>query len=71
LTLTGRVLPVGGLKEKTIAARRVGLKTLIFPEGNRKDFEEIPDYLKEGLQVHFARDYEDVFKVAFQNQEKG
>jgi ATP-dependent Lon protease len=67
LTLTGRVLPIGGLKEKTIAARRVGLKTLIFPEGNRKDFEEIPDYLKEGLQVHFARDYEDVFKVAFQH----
>lgn len=65
LTLTGKVLPIGGVKEKTIAARRVGLKTLVFPEGNRKDFEELPDYLKEGLEVHFAKEYDDVYKVAF------
>ncbi len=65
LTLTGKVFPIGGLKEKTIAARRVGLKTLIFPEGNRKDFEELPDYLKEGLEVHFAKEYEDVRRIAF------
>jgi ATP-dependent Lon protease len=65
LTLTGRVLPIGGLKEKTIAARRAGLKVLIFPEGNRKDFDELPDYLKEGLEVYFAREYKDVYKVAF------
>jgi ATP-dependent Lon protease len=65
LTLTGRVLPIGGLKEKTIAARRAGLKVLIFPEGNRKDFDELPDYLKEGLEVHFVKEYKDVYKVAF------
>jgi ATP-dependent Lon protease len=65
LTLTGRVLPIGGVKEKTIAARRAGLLTLIFPEDNRKDFEELPDYLKEGIEVHFARDYGEVYKVAF------
>ena len=65
LTLTGQVLPIGGLKEKTIAARRSGLKTLIFPEGNRKDFEELPDHLKEGLEVHFAKTYRDVYNVAF------
>ncbi len=65
LTLTGRVLPIGGVKEKTIAARRAGLKTLLFPEGNRKDFAELPDYLKEGLEVHFAAEYGDVYKVAF------
>jgi ATP-dependent Lon protease len=65
LTLTGRVLPIGGVKEKTIAARRAGLKTLVFPEGNRKDFQELPDYLQEGLDVHFARDYDDVYQVAF------
>jgi ATP-dependent Lon protease len=64
LTLTGRVLPIGGLKEKTIAARRAGLKVLIFPEANRKDFNELPEYLKEGLEVHFAREYRDVYKVA-------
>ena len=65
LTLTGRVLPIGGLKEKTIAARRAGLKVLIFPEGNQKDFKELPDYLKEGLDVHFAGTYDDVYRVAF------
>ncbi|QWV92523.1 endopeptidase La [Geomonas oryzisoli] len=65
LTLTGRVLPIGGVKEKTIAARRAGLKVLIFPEANRKDFQELPDYLKEGLEVHFAKEYKDVYKVAF------
>ena len=65
LTLTGRVLPIGGVKEKTIAARRAGLKVLIFPEANKKDFAELPDYLKEGLEVHFAREYKDVCKVAF------
>jgi ATP-dependent Lon protease len=38
---------------------------LIFPEGNRKDFDELPDYLKEGLEVHFAKEYKDVYEVAF------
>jgi ATP-dependent Lon protease len=65
LTLTGQVLPIGGVKEKVIAARRVGCRTLIFPEGNRKDFEELPDYLRKGLTAHFARRYEDVYQHAF------
>jgi ATP-dependent Lon protease len=68
LTLTGRVLPIGGVKEKTIAARRAGLKVLVFPEGNRKDFGELPDYLKEGLEVYFAKEYKDVYRVAFGKQ---
>jgi ATP-dependent Lon protease len=70
LTLTGRVLPIGGVKEKTIASRRAGLKSLIFPEGNRKDFDELPEYLKEGLEVHFAGDYNDVFRVALGDRRK-
>jgi ATP-dependent Lon protease len=65
LTLTGRVLPIGGVKEKTIASRRAGLTTLIFPEGNRNDFQELADYLKDGLEVHFAREYRDVYRIAF------
>ncbi len=65
LTLTGRVLPIGGVKEKTIAVRRAGLTKIIFPEDNRKNFDELPDYLKEGLEVHFAQDYQDVYRVAF------
>eukprot|EP00752_Nemacystus_decipiens_P005164 g4687.t1 len=65
LSLTGKVLPVGGIKEKTIAARRAGVQCLVFPQGNKRDFDELPDYLKDGLEVHFAREYGDVFEVAF------
>ena len=65
LTLTGKVLPIGGVKEKTIAARRVGIEQLIFPVDNRKDFEELPDYIREGLTVHFADYFDDVLKVAY------
>jgi ATP-dependent Lon protease len=65
LTLTGQVLPIGGVKEKVIAARRASCKLLIFPEANRKDFEELPDYLKSGLEVSFARRYEEVYQNAF------
>ena len=65
LTLTGQVLPIGGVKEKVIAARRVRCKTLIFPEANRKDYDELPEYLKKGFTVNFAERYEDVFKYAF------
>ena len=65
LTLTGRVLPIGGVKEKVVAARRIGCTSLIFPEGNRKGFEELPDYLKQGLEVHFATRYEEVYRAAF------
>jgi ATP-dependent Lon protease len=70
LTLTGQVLPIGGLKEKVIAARRVGCRILIFPEGNRKDFDELPDYLKKGFTVHFAGRYEDVFEFVFGKRAK-
>jgi ATP-dependent Lon protease len=65
LTLTGRVLPIGGLKEKTIAARRSGLKVLLFPDDNRKDYDELPDYLKDGLEVHFVKTFDDVYKLIF------
>ena len=65
LTLTGLVLPIGGLREKVIAARRLKLYELIIPELNRGDFEELPDYLKEGLTMHFAKRFSDVVKVLF------
>lgn len=65
ITLTGKVLPIGGVKEKTIGARRVGIKELIFPEDNRRDFEQLPDYIKEGITVHFADYFKDVLEVAF------
>ncbi len=68
LTLTGQVLPVGGIREKVIAARRQKIANLILPEANRGDYEELPDYLKEGLSVNFARHYNDVFQVCFGNK---
>jgi len=61
LTLTGQVLAVGGIREKVIAARRVGIKEVILPKACRRDFDELPDYLKQGLTVHFAEQYSDVF----------
>lgn len=65
VTLTGKVLPVGGIKEKVMAARRSHVSCLVLPQGNRKDYEELPAHLKEGMEVHFAADYKDVFAVAF------
>jgi ATP-dependent Lon protease len=65
LTLTGQVLPVGGIREKVVAARRVGIRELVLPEANRKDFDELPDYLRDGMTVHFASRYPDVFAAVF------
>ncbi|WP_437883257.1 endopeptidase La [Pseudomonas sp. LRF_L74] len=65
LSLTGQVMPIGGVREKVIAARRQKLHELILPEANRGDFAELPDYLKEGITVHFAKRFGDVAKVLF------
>lgn len=65
ITLTGKVLPVGGIKEKIMAARRAGIRCVVLPLANKKDFDELADHLKEGLEMHFAGEYEQVFKVAF------
>ncbi len=65
LTLTGKVLPVGGIREKVIAARRIGVMELIFPKDNEKDFADLPEYIKEGLSTHFVDYFEDVLAVAY------
>ena len=67
LSLTGMVLPVGGIKEKVIAARRSGVKTIVLPNANQRDVDELADYLKDGLDIHYAKTYDDVFKVAFES----
>jgi len=64
VTLTGIVMPIGGVKEKTIAARRSGVTTILFPEGNKKDWDELSDDIKEGLEVHFVSTYDEVYKHA-------
>uniref|UniRef100_A0A5B7ADI8 Lon protease homolog, mitochondrial n=1 Tax=Davidia involucrata TaxID=16924 RepID=A0A5B7ADI8_DAVIN len=65
VTLTGRILPIGGVKEKTIAARRSDVKTIIFPSANRRDFDELANNVKEGLEVHFVDDYNQIHDLAF------
>ncbi|MFY7843290.1 MAG: endopeptidase La [Rhabdochlamydiaceae bacterium] len=65
LTLTGKVLPIGGVKEKIIAARRSGLKIIILPKANQRDFEELPKEIKDGLEVHFVETYKEVYNVCF------
>lgn len=69
VTLTGKVLPIGGLKEKLIAARRSKIKTLIFPKENYRDYDELPPYLKEGLSVHFVNYYDEVFNITWPKRE--
>ncbi len=65
ITLTGRILAIGGVKEKLVAARRSGLKTLIFPKDNQRDFAELPEYIKKGLTIHFVEHYDEVFQLSF------
>ncbi len=65
LTLTGKILPIGGLKEKLIAAKRSGVKVLIFPKDNLRDYDELPAYIKKGIKVHFVTQYDEVFHIAF------
>ncbi|WP_457551358.1 endopeptidase La [Desulfobacula sp.] len=65
ITLTGEVLTVGGIKEKIIAAQRSGIKEIILPEGCVPAFKELPEHIKEDITFHFAKQYKDVFKFAF------
>lgn len=65
ITLTGRILGIGGLREKLIAARRSGLFVLIFPKDNLRDYDELPDYLKKGLEVHFVDHFDEIYRIAF------
>lgn len=65
LSLTGQVLPIGGLKEKTIAARRNGIKQIIIPSQNMRDLDDIPDHVKKGITFHPVSRMEEVIDLAF------
>ncbi len=67
LTLTGKVLPVGGIREKVIAARRSDVMEVILPEANRKDFEELPVHIRDGMTAHFVKTYPEVAAIAFES----
>jgi len=64
VTLRGRVLPIGGLKEKTLAAKRMGINKVIIPERNKKDLEDIPKYIKKDMEFVFAETMDDVLRAA-------
>lgn len=65
VSLTGKILPVGGIKEKTIAAKRAGVTCIVLPAENRKDFHDLAAFITEGLEVHFVEHYREVFAIAF------
>lgn len=70
ITLRGRVMEIGGVKEKVIAAHRAGLKTIVLPKNNQKDLEEIPDNVKEDIEFVFADHLDQVLEVAFKRSVK-
>jgi ATP-dependent Lon protease len=70
ITLTGRVLPIGGLREKSIAAQRFGVKRVIAPKQNEPDFEEFPDSLKKDIRFHWVDKIDQVLEIALE-PEKG
>jgi len=69
ITLRGQVLPVGGVKEKVLAAHRAGIKTLILPKGNEKDLQDIPKKVQKEIEFHFADKMMDVLRIALSDDQ--
>ncbi|MEE8540700.1 MAG: S16 family serine protease, partial [Desulfobacterales bacterium] len=69
ITLRGQVLPVGGIKEKVLAAHRAGIKTLILPKWNEKDLQDIPKKVQKEIEFHFADKMMDVLRIALSDDQ--
>jgi ATP-dependent Lon protease len=69
ITLRGRVLPIGGVKEKVLAAHRAGIKTIILPVDNKKDLEDIPNNVKKQLELVLVEHMDEVLKIALRESE--
>ncbi len=67
VTLAGLVLPIGGVKEKVLAARRSGIRRVILPQGNKKDLRDLPDHVRQEMQFHFADRVEEVLSIVIPN----
>merc|ERR1719291_1310332 len=67
LTLTGKILRVGGIKEKAIAARRENVDRIVLPMSNQADYMEIKPYLRAGLTAHFVDHFDDIYRLAFES----
>jgi ATP-dependent Lon protease len=70
ITLRGRVLPIGGLKEKILAAHRGNIKTVIIPKDNEKDVAEVPQNVQNALEIIFVEHIDEVLDIAFVKDEK-
>jgi ATP-dependent Lon protease len=70
ITLRGRVLPIGGLKEKLLAAKRAGLTTVILPDRNRKDIDDVPKHVRRGLHLIYAHTMDDVLRAALKRSKR-
>ena len=70
ITLTGKVLPIGGLKEKVIAAKRENIHKLIVPLKNKRDFDELPAHIKKDVDMYFVENYKDVYELIFGSERK-
>ena len=66
VTITGEVLPVGGIKEKVIGAHRVGIREVILPADNESDVDELPSEISKDMKFYFVKDYEEVEKLVFE-----
>jgi ATP-dependent Lon protease len=68
ITLRGKVLPIGGLKEKLLAAHRHGINEAIVPKDNQKDLPDIPEYLRKVMKLHFVDHMDEVLKIALERE---
>jgi ATP-dependent Lon protease len=67
VTLQGRVLPIGGLKQKVLAAHRAGLKEIVFPKRNEADLDDVPESVRNEMTFHPVADVADVLRIALEN----
>ena len=65
ISLRGKVLKIGGVKEKILAAKREGIKELIFPKSNQDDILDLKPYITEGMKIHYAETYDQVYQILF------
>lgn len=68
VTLRGKVLPIGGLKEKLLAAHRAGIREAVMPKDNEKDFDELPQLIKDEMKLHFVAEMDDVLRIALEGR---
>ena len=69
VTLRGNALPIGGLREKSMAALRSGIKTIIVPKDNKKDVDELPEEVQKGLKICYMKSVDDAYKIVFKNND--